>query len=313
MIKIYPSVKKIGISLFRLGIIAFAAIMLMRAPEMSQTVSAALDTCIKKVLPALFPYMVVSSLIISSGIADRLGKKASAPFARLFALPGQACAVLLIGLLAGFPVGAKSACELYRSGSCTREQAQRLCAFCNNTGPAFIIGGIGVGFFGDMRTGVILYIIECISVIIMGLLLSLGKDRSRKVSACASKFTPDFSGAVTGAAISCVYVCAFVVFFAVIIKTVGEICRGSLAFLLPAINATLEVTAGTQAAAQIGGAPGFVLAAFAVGFGGVCVAAQSAPFMSEAGLKMAPYIKSKLAQGMICALLAAGWSVVNRL
>ena len=40
-------------------------------------------------------------------------------------------------------MGAKAVAELYQQGLCSRQEAQRLLGFCNNSGPAFFIGVVG--------------------------------------------------------------------------------------------------------------------------------------------------------------------------
>ena len=302
---IYPKKRKTAEIGVRTGILALAVFLLARTADAGDAVTRALSICINSVVPSLFPYMVVSSLIVSSGCAVWLGKKISAPFEHIFHLPGAGCAAVFLGFAAGFPVGARTACELYEEGMCTREEAQRLCALCNNTGPAFIIGGIGAGLFGDVRTGYALCALQLISALICAFLYAAGKRTARTTVHPEVSFKPDFTSAVTGAALSCLNVSAYIVFFSVLGTLVRSVTVGRAARLYPAVCALLEITSGAREAASIGGDSGFVLAAFAVGWGGLCVHAQSSAFMVKSGLDMKNYICRKLLHGFLCAALAA--------
>lgn len=287
----------------------FLSLFFIKNAELcSSLVSSGLQICIKSVIPSLFPYMVISALVMSSGLAHYLGRLLARPLSALFALSGGCAAAIVLGVTAGFPMGAKTAVDTYRRGMCSREEAERVCCFCNNTGPAFLMGGIGVGFFGDAAVGVRLYIIELISVIILGVLLSVGKERKRDFTGEKITFAPDLSGAVRGAVTSVLAVCGFVIFFGVINGALeAALSSLHLTRALPFVFSVSEVTGGAKAASDIGSLP---LAAFAVGWSGACVHAQSAGFMLPEGLKMKKYLFAKALQGGICALICVFWQNV---
>ncbi len=266
--------------------------------------------CYKTVIPALFPYMVISSLMVSSGLACFIGRVVRIPFTYLFAIDGSGAAAFFIGLAAGFPVGAKTASSLYREGLCEKEEAQRLCAFCNNTGPAFVIAGVGT-LLGDFALGVALYVIEIISALILGMILSVGKPRKRLYNRRVIKFTPDLTGSVRDALSGTLGVCAFVIFFSVLLKCVSSVAlpimRSSGIYAL--LCSLLEITSGVSASAALGGRAAFVICAFAVGWSGMCVHAQTATFLIPSGLSVGKYILQKAVCAGICTALALLYSV----
>lgn len=55
----------------------------------------------------------------------------------------------IMGIISGYPVGAKIVTEFRKNGDCSKAEAERLLAFTNNSGPLFIIGTIGISMFGD--------------------------------------------------------------------------------------------------------------------------------------------------------------------
>lgn len=69
--------------------------------------------CGNILIPSLFPFMVLSTFIVKSGIADALGKFLSPVTKRLFHTDGSVGVVILLGLTGGFPVGAKGVATLY--------------------------------------------------------------------------------------------------------------------------------------------------------------------------------------------------------
>lgn len=309
MIKIYPSAKKLRAASFWCALIFFSFYLLKNTARSTDAVTGGLLLCFTRVVPSLFPYMVVSSLVLSSGLAAYMGRLLARPCSALFALNGNCAAAIIIGLVSGFPVGAKTAAATYTEGLCDKEEAERLCSFCNNTGPAFLIGAVGTGFFGDGRVGAVLWVIQAAASLILGGLLSIGKSRKARRSRAPIPFHTDFVPAVKDAVNGVIGVCGFVVFFYVLTDTMRAILP---TLPLTACAAFLEVTCGCEGASRLGGTGGFILAAFAVGWSGLCVHAQSAAFIMGAGLSIKKYILGKLAQGGICAALAFALCVFSQ-
>ena len=73
----------------------------------------------------------------------------------LFNVPGEDSYPLIMGIVSGYPVGAKIVCDLRNKNILTKPEAERLLAFNNNSGPLFILGTIGIGLFKDTTTGII--------------------------------------------------------------------------------------------------------------------------------------------------------------
>ena len=127
----------------------------------------ALVFCGSAVIPALFPFLAVSGLLISLGFGEWLGPRLAGLMA-LYDLPGSAGSALVLGLAGGSPVGARTAADLYRKGALTRDEAERLLGFCNNSNPVFLISVLGAGVFGSLRVGVYLWLIHILSALLTG-------------------------------------------------------------------------------------------------------------------------------------------------
>ncbi len=55
----------------------------------------------------------------------------------------------VMGIISGYPVGAKIVTEFKNNGECSKAEAERLLSFTNNSGPLFIIGTVGIAMFGN--------------------------------------------------------------------------------------------------------------------------------------------------------------------
>ena len=148
-----------------------ALLLLTCGNTAAQGVRDGISLCLASVIPALFPFFVAAQLLTALGAAEVLGRAAGPLFRRLFGINGAGAAAFLLGLLGGYPVGAKAAGSLVRQGLLSPEDGARLLTFCNNAGPAFILGIVGGGVFHSPRAGVWLYLLHAASATAVGLLL----------------------------------------------------------------------------------------------------------------------------------------------
>ncbi len=91
-------------------------------------------------VPTLFPFMIISSMMIMTGIDTWLVK-----WGKLFLKPWFSCNenglyAVFMGFLCGFPMGAKASCDLLKAKKITKQEAEYLLAFCNNIGPTYFLG-----------------------------------------------------------------------------------------------------------------------------------------------------------------------------
>lgn len=91
-------------------------------------------------VPTLFPFMMISSMMIYTGI-DRYLTKLINPFlSPFFPCSKQGFYAIVMGFLCGFPMGAKATCDLRKNNRITKDEAEYLLAFCNNIGPTYFLG-----------------------------------------------------------------------------------------------------------------------------------------------------------------------------
>ena len=122
-----------------------------------ESARAGLTLCAQMIVPSLLPFFILSSLLQQLGLPGILGRWLSPVTQRLFGIGGAGASALLLGVTGGYPLGADAVARLRRSGTLTREQAERALAFCNNSGPAFLVGAAGVGVFHSAGYGLLLY------------------------------------------------------------------------------------------------------------------------------------------------------------
>ena len=278
--------------------LCFGAMLLADPQKASAAVREGLQLCFQTVLPSLFPFFVVVNLLIRLhfvSIPEFLFAPLMGP---LFRLRGICVVPLLSGLLGGYPTGAKTAADLYEQGILSRQEAELLLGFCNNCGPAFLLGYVGTVVLKNPSAGWQLYCIHAASALITGMLLCrLCRQRGPALLPCrlpeqTPSFSSSFTSSVTGAFSSTMQICAYVTIFRV---------AAALLPLPPIASGVLEMVSGVAALSP--GKTGFVLAAAITSWGGLSVHFQA---MSVTGdLSMKYYWTGKTVQTAVAAALAA--------
>ncbi len=283
--------------LWALILVSVMVLLLWRSAVAAEAVRRGLTLCARSVIPALFPYFVVSGLFISLGFADGVGRRLEPLTRRLFGVSGAGASAFFLGLLGGYPVGGRTVGQLYRAGRLSKDEAERLLAFCNNAGPSFILGVVGVGCFGSLRTGVYLYLIHAFSAVLVGILFRKKAPVSGQKVRYSATFgpVPAFVRAVGEAAEGMVRLCGFVVFFLVILALITDLTGLNHPVLLGLAELTTGVTA-------LEGRPGdLVWAAALLGWGGLSVHGQTAAVLSDTDLGLGRYFLGKILQAIFSA------------
>lgn len=286
--------------------------LLLWSEEVSAVMTQTVGLCIRILLPSLFPFFVLSSLLISSGIVQRMAPRLEILTLPLFGLPGSCAAAVLLGAVGGYPVGAKTVSALYRQGACRKEDALQALRFCNNGGPAFLIGAVGAGLLGDKQLGILLYGLHLISALLIGMIFHDNHNAVKSFDLTEKKavktpLTAGFLQAVTGSFSSFLNVCSFVLLFAVVLCLLGQLPL--LSWLDPLSHGllcgALELTSGTAALASSDLSKRILLPSlsFLCGWGGLSVQLQTVSFLQEAGLPCRDYLRFKLLHGGLAALL----------
>jgi sporulation integral membrane protein YlbJ len=124
----------------------------------------------ESVVPSLFPFFVASDLLCKTNLIPLAGKYLGKIMKPIFNEPGESAIAVIVGTISGYPVGAKVVCKLVRENKISKEEAERLLAFCNNSGPLFILGTVGISLFGNKTVGYILLITHILASLSVGII-----------------------------------------------------------------------------------------------------------------------------------------------
>ena len=131
------------------------------------------------VVPSLFPFFVITNLLSRTKVVNIIGKLLDKFMRPLFNVPGIGGFAFVMGLISGYPVGAKIVADFREKGLVTQDEGERLLAFTNNSGPLFILSSVGIALFGDTKTGLLLLATHILACITVGIILARFSKRKK--------------------------------------------------------------------------------------------------------------------------------------
>ena len=284
------------------------------------------------VVPSLFPFFVITNLLSHTKVVSFTGKLLDRLMRPLFNVPGVGGFAFVMGLISGYPVGAKIVSDFRENGLVTKDEGERLLAFTNNSGPLFILSSVGIGLFGDTKTGLLLlctHVLACITVgIILGKFSKKSDDsvKNRATNLGSNSVTFKNLGEVLGSSINSsisniLMIGGFVVIFSVIISILNQthtldllskffnpilsFLGFDLSFAKPLLSGILELTNGVNLVSNVhikAISQNVILCAFLLGFGGFSVLLQVFSIVAKTDLSMKKYLIGKFLQGIFAAI-----------
>ena len=307
-------------ALYILASLAAFAALLIFPKAAAEAVRSGLTLCAQVIIPSLLPFFIAVNLLNELG-ASRLVSNALAPFGARLGISGCGVTAFIIGVTGGYPLGAAYIARLRSQGLIDRGEASRALIFCNNSGPAFIVGAAGIGVFSSAAAGFFLYAVHILAALMFGLMIS--PKASRDICYDEDVFSPvSFSAAFTASvkrsADSVTGVCAFILAFSALNGVLGGMgiiyaLAGELSYRLGAelgfcralLIGVLELGNGIGSMTGLGMSPlDLALAAFILSWGGLSVHFQTFAMTAGTDIKTARYMIGRFCIALIAAAMA---------
>lgn len=283
------------------------------------------------VVPSLLPFFIATEILSYTNIVSILGKFLNKLMRPIFNVPGEGSFALIMGIISGYPVGAKIVSNFKAQGICTDVECERLLAFTNNSGPLFIIGTVGVSLFSSSSIGLKLFFAHLLSCLLVGFLFRWWKTskRTSSISTVSTSNTVNYLGfnnlglvlskSIQNAIQSVIIIGGFVVLFSVIISMLNssnilslfcnilerilKLLNIPISYSQGIITGIIEVTNGVKLVAINTNSVSIIIASFLLGFGGISVLLQVLSITSEAKISIKPYIIGKFLQACFSSII----------
>lgn len=278
-----------------MGILALIC-MIILILDGKTSISGALqgiDLCLKSVIPALFPFLFLSSVLNGAFLGSSIPPLKA--LGNWMGIPSGAESILISSFLGGYPVGAKTAADCYHSGAITRESAEHMLLFCSNAGPSFLFGIIAQQF-SSWKTPWYLWAIHILGALTIAFLYHGDTKYTQKIPSIQIRLTDILTASTKNMAL----ICAWVIMFRIMIQFLER----WFLWLIPKegqvlIYGILELTNGCCQLSNIENpAERFIICSFILAGGGLCVSMQTMSVLRDLSPKY--YFLGKIIQTVLC-------------
>lgn len=288
--------------------ILFAVLSLVFPEKTSSYTFSAFVLCIKKVVPSLFLFMVLTKMFTGIGGTRIFYGKIGKMIGKTLGISSAGVCAVVFGLVSGYPMGAFILCSLLKRGEIEKDEAASLLPFVTAASPAFILGTVGNTMFSSRKYGIILLVSQTVISLLMIFLTrkkrnikdipNIGKNIDKK---------PPFSVIVSSikeAASALLAVCSFISFFYVISSMIISFLPFATenTEIASMISGFFEISSGFSILSKTGAENifSYVSGGVILGFSGLSVLFQTADVMSETDVGMKNYFLWKILCGILC-------------
>ena len=284
------------------------------------------------IVPTLFPFFVATELLSHTNFTYYLGKLLNPFMKPLFNIRGEGAFGLIMGIISGYPVGAKIAANFRKNNICSKEECERLLSFTNNSGPLFIIGTVGITMFGNTTIGILLLISHLLSALSVGFVFRFWKSKATKNCVSNNSYTQlsddlklsslggIIGNSITNSINTILLIGGFIVMFSVVISILQnsnilkilatcfepfftalniptKFCSGFISGIFELTNGLNIICTINEKKISIN----IILASFLLGLGGISVLLQVWSCISKTDLSIKPYIIGKMLHALFSA------------
>ncbi len=300
--------KRLFSALLTVAVAAATVLFLIFPARYAASVKTGVMLWANNVLPATFPFFFLTAILTRRTIFGKVTGALSPATEKLFAISGPGACAGMISMISGYPVGARTLLDFHRAGAIGREETLRVAAIASTSGPAFLVGAVGVGMFSSPAAGWVLYLSHIAGILVVCFLLRFPVKRKIPTGRAPEIAPIGLSELLSSSVLSILCVGGAIALFYAFGEMISDLCTllavpEQLEILL---RGGLEMTTGCH---LLRGTPlPYNLAGceFFVTFGGLCVLVQQLAFLIPCGVSVPKFLAIKFIQGLVSAAICYG-------
>lgn len=260
-------------------------------------------------LPTLLPFIILSNLVIRTGTAEKILTPFRAFFRKFLGLSPAGTYGFLLGLLCGYPMGAKLTGDLYREKRISFGEACYLLTFSNNPSPVFLSTYVLLQCLHmpqyTLASFFILYTADYLTGLVFRARYSPAGcpdfGAKRKEIPPLPSIGKLLDTSIMNGFETVTRLGGFIILFSVLSAALEQYLPQALGNATPCLLGLLEISTGLSATAgsALPAKAKYILSMGFTSLGGLCILAQTNTVLGESRLPLRPYLEGKLIN---CAL-----------
>ena len=281
--------------------------LLIKKAIIYSSILYALNIWVNNLIPALFPFFIISDILINYNITEYIPKTIRNICKLIFNINDNMLTVLILSMLSGFPSNARNTRTLYDKGLITLEEANHILIFSHFANPVFILTTVAVFFFNNQKVGIILLITHYFSNFILGICFRNKIKLSNNSYALIDKsnnFGNIFIASIKKAIDTILLICGILTIFLMLSSIVINVFSFN-SYNAMLIKGIFEITIGIEALSKlsISMLSKTVIASAFLAFGGISVHVQVLSQITGTKIKYIYFFVGRMYQMIISGVL----------
>ena len=313
--------KKIISSILIMCTLLFVMVQILTSSEsILDSVSFSFEIWKNNIFPSLFPFFVLSEILINYGFIELVSELFKPIMNKFFKSSGAGAFIFIMSLVSGFPSNSKYVRELYLSGMINEYEGSKLLTFTHFSNPLFILGTISILFLNNKEVGLLILACHYFGNLIVGFLFknyyvsncddsnfsfknAIFNMHKKRISNNKS-FGEILSSALLNG-INTLFLIFGVVTFFLVITTILDNIFSLPSYYQSILNGFFEMTQGLKYVSllpiplKIKG----TLSVMFISFGGICVHMQVISILSDTKIKYFPFFVARVIHACVSSLL----------
>lgn len=277
--------------------IVIEVMILINSHEVIDSVKSSSVMFITKVFPSLFPTMVVGNILTKQGFYKVIPNFIKKIFHKLFNFNDVMTGVFITAMITGSPSNAIYIDEYLNKNLITEKQAESLLCITHFINPLFVVGGVGIGIFNDVKIGFLLLSILWINNFIKAYINRKNFKNSCKKNNTINQenFIKSLTDSIKCSISSLLMIFGIVTTFNIFVTLISNVFHFSI-LTNCIINGALEMTGGIIKLSNISINIfiKFLLSYLLLNFGGICIHMQTLSIINNKKIRYLKYLIFRL-------------------
>lgn len=278
----------------------------MYSSNIKASILFAFDIWINNLIPSMFPFLLISNLLINYGFLDVLSLILGPFIEKIYRLPRICAYPIVASIFTGFPTGSKYTKDLLDSNKISIQDANRLIMFTSFSNPLFIVSSVGECLLHNKKVGFFIFFSHLFSGLLIGLIYrSKNKtiENVIRVNYTKKSFINVLTNSIADIFKILINMLGIIIFFLIIITILSTFFRNNLFTII--IKGIIEVTTGITyiSSYKINLRLKASIIGLMLSFNGLSVHLQTKSIIVGTKIKYKNFLIARILHSILCFLL----------
>ena len=308
-------------SVFIMIVLVFTGYEILTESEsILNSVDFSLNIFKNNIFPSLFPFFVLSNILIKCGMPEFMGNLFKGIMNKFFKIKGICAFIFFMSIISGNPANAKYTRELYKDGKIDKYEATKILCFTCFSNPLFILGTVSILFLNNKEVGGLILFCHYVGNLFIGFgMRSCHPSKKEYEKTCFKKAvdamhekrisnTGSFGEVITNSLISSINTLLLilgVITTCLVLTTIIDNNLNLDSVIGSVINGFIEMTQGLKyiSLEAIPLKLKCILTVMILSFGGLSVHMQIMSILSDTDIKYLPFLCARICHAVISSIL----------